>query len=470
VAIKTLRIDVQEQLDEERRKTMALRFEREAKVAGRLVHPHVVTLFDAGDVDGLFYLAFEFVDGPDLAARALRQPPLTLRDILRIGREAASALDAAHRSGIIHRDIKPSNLLLTNDGVLKIADFGIATLIGQGTHLTQTGSLIGTPQYLSPEQVKSELPLDPRSDLFSLGGVLYELLGGARPFEGGTIAALLYSIVATEPKPLGELRPDLPERLSAAVMRLLAKEKEDRFPTAAALGEELAAIERELVTLDSAARPSGLVPDQAPTFIVAPPPDSVAQAPTMLQNVPRTVVEGSSAIPPTRQLDLGVAPRRSKGRGLAVVAVLLLATLGALYAVSRWRGRERVQPEVSAPLQPPAQGVPRSEVVVPPTVTATQQTESVAPATSTATESVVEEYRPVGEVIIVQVFPTDAHQPVLRDNGLVRGPATSSGISLRPGRHRLEILAKGFETATLLVESRSDQSSPTELSVTLQRR
>jgi len=161
LAIKTVRVADGRTAEVEDRKRRLL---REAKAAGRLIHPNVVTLFDAGEADGVLYLAFEFVDGADLARRIEAPPPLSVGEVLRIVREAAEALEAAHQQGIVHRDIKPSNILLDKRGRVKVADFGIARMAGQATELTMTGSVVGSPHYLSPEQVRGD-PLDGRTDV-----------------------------------------------------------------------------------------------------------------------------------------------------------------------------------------------------------------------------------------------------------------------------------------------------------------
>ena len=179
LAIKTVRLAGRPQEVEDRKKRLL----REARAAGRLLHPNVVTLFDAGEAEGLLFLAFEFVEGTDLAGRLDSGAALSLREVLRIVRQAAEALDYAHGQGIVHRDIKPSNILLDRAGRVKVADFGIAKMAGQNTELTVAGSVMGSPQYLSPEQIRGE-ELDGRSDIFSLGVLLYEILSGKRPFDG----------------------------------------------------------------------------------------------------------------------------------------------------------------------------------------------------------------------------------------------------------------------------------------------
>jgi hypothetical protein len=240
LAIKTVRLAGGRPQDVEDRKKRLL---REARAAGRLLHPNVVALFDAGEEDGLLFLAFEFVEGSDLASRLEAGPPPSLREVLRIVRQVADALDCAHRQGIVHRDIKPSNILLDAAGHVKVADFGIAKMAGQNTELTIAGSVMGSPQYLSPEQIRGD-ELDGRSDIFSLGVVLYELLSGRRPFDGETITTLVYQILHKEPA-IAELRA-VPLRLEQLLHSMLAKDRDQRLATAALVAEELAAIEREL--------------------------------------------------------------------------------------------------------------------------------------------------------------------------------------------------------------------------------
>ncbi len=184
--------------------------------------------------------------------------------MLRIVRQAAEALDYAHRQGIVHRDIKPSNILLDRAGRVKVADFGIAKMAGQSTELTMAGSVMGSPQYLSPEQIRGE-DLDGRSDIFSLGVVLYELLSGKRPFDGDTITTLVYQILHKEPPPVSELRA-VPPRLEELLRRMLAKDRDERIATAGEVARELAAIERELSD-ETLSAPAGTGPMDA-TYVL----------------------------------------------------------------------------------------------------------------------------------------------------------------------------------------------------------
>ncbi|REJ76985.1 MAG: serine/threonine protein kinase [Acidobacteria bacterium] len=223
LALKTVKL---EGVPEKDRPMLRDRLLFEAKAAGQLVHPNVVTLFDTGEDDGIVYLAFEYVEGCHLGERVGREPKLTLGDVLRITRQVASALDLAQTRGIVHRDIKPSNILIDKSGTAKVADFGIAKMRDRASDLTVTGAIIGTPHYMSPEQIRTD-PLDGRSDVFSLGAVLFELLHRERPFRGETITTLVYQILHHDPLPA--MREDLPPALRQLLRDMLAKEVDDRL-------------------------------------------------------------------------------------------------------------------------------------------------------------------------------------------------------------------------------------------------
>lgn len=243
LAIKTVRLEGREGDVLDRKQRLL----REAKAAGRLVHPHVVTLFDAGEEGDTLFLAFEFVKGQDLSGRLEAGPPFTLSEALRTVRQAADGLGYAHAHGIVHRDIKPSNLLLDERGGVKISDFGIAKMAGQATELTMTGSVVGSPHYLSPEQIRGE-DLDGRSDIFSLGVVLYELLTRRRPFEAETLTSLIYQILNQEPPSLDAASGDATAQLNAVVRKMMAKDKNERYQSAAEVVADLGAVEKALTS------------------------------------------------------------------------------------------------------------------------------------------------------------------------------------------------------------------------------
>ena len=217
------------------------RFRREARTAARLTHPNIVPLHGFGEADGMLYLVMGYVQGEPLSARMRRGAPLGLAESRRIGAEIADALDHAHGRGVVHRDIKPDNILIDDEtGRAMLADFGIAKARGGGAAVTQAGGVVGTPAYMSPEQASGREELDGRSDLYSLGIVLYESVAGRLPFEGRDGGEQLVKRLTQEPRALKEARSDVPDDLAAAVMRCLAKDPEARFPDARRLREAIA--------------------------------------------------------------------------------------------------------------------------------------------------------------------------------------------------------------------------------------
>ena len=213
----------------------AERFLREIRVIARLSHPHILPLFDSGVADGLLYYVMPYLRGESLRRRLQRESQLPVPVALGIAREVALALDYAHRQGVIHRDVKPENILL-EDGQAVVADFGVAAamqVVASEEKLTESGRAIGTPAYMSPEQAGGDAKLDGRSDIYSLGCVVYEMLGGEPPFAGVTPHALMVQQVVAPLPPLGPRRPEVPEPIVRAVERALAKKPDDRFATPA---------------------------------------------------------------------------------------------------------------------------------------------------------------------------------------------------------------------------------------------
>lgn len=215
------------------------RFRREAQAAANLSHPNIVGVFDWGTQDGTYFIVMEYIDGPSLSQVIRRDGPLHPRRAAEIGGEVAAALGFAHSRGVVHRDVKPGNVLLTATGQSKVTDFGIArALSSPDDDLTQAGSVMGTATYFSPEQAQG-LAVDPRSDLYSLGVVLYEMVTGRTPFSGDTPLAIAYRHVQDQPAPPSTIVPDIPLGLEAIIMKLLQKRPDDRYPTAEALRADL---------------------------------------------------------------------------------------------------------------------------------------------------------------------------------------------------------------------------------------
>ncbi|MBI2893195.1 MAG: protein kinase [Deltaproteobacteria bacterium] len=223
------------------KETARLRFEREALI--RIDHPNVVRLRDARtDSDGTPYVVFDLLEGETLED-VIERDDLTIGEVVRMGRHVANGLHAAHAMRVVHRDLKPSNVFRCRDGLYKIFDFGIALLSSRDTRLTAKSSLLGTPSYLSPEQARCELDLDPRSDIWALGAVLYHALAGKPPFDGESILLTIVAAATRDVAPLGQVAPAVPSSLAAVVDRALRRDKKERWPTAVDLEAALAALD-----------------------------------------------------------------------------------------------------------------------------------------------------------------------------------------------------------------------------------
>ena len=251
VALKVLSPDLASALGAER-------FQREIRLAARLQHAHILTVHDSGEAAGRLWFTMPYVDGESLRDRLKRERQLTVEEAVRIGRDAALALDYAHRHAVVHRDIKPENILLTAEGQVLVADFGVARAVqGEDEALTQTGLAVGTPTYMSPEQAAGDRQVDGRSDLYSLGCVVYEMLAGEPPYTGPSPQAVLARRLTEQVRPLRSTRDAVPPPVEAAVMRALARAPADRFATAAEFRRALEA--RDMVVPQPLRRRRGVV-------------------------------------------------------------------------------------------------------------------------------------------------------------------------------------------------------------------
>ena len=247
VAIKTINLE----LSREERVEFEERFYREAKSAGRLNHPNIVTIYDVGETEDAAYIAMEYIEGESLRDVLDSGVVLPLKRICQIAVQVANALDYAHANGVVHRDIKPANIMISHSRDAKIMDFGIA-LIPTGSR-TQAGTVLGSPKYMAPEQVAGKAT-DGRADIFSLGAVLYEMLTGATPFSGDNLSAIMYKIMNEEPVPPSTLNARVPEVFDRIVARVLAKRPEDRYANAKEFSRALRS-EEVLAVLDPAQPP-----------------------------------------------------------------------------------------------------------------------------------------------------------------------------------------------------------------------
>jgi serine/threonine protein kinase len=291
-----------------------LRFLREARAAAAIRHPHVCPIHDVGEHDGVPYVVMAFVEGQSLAERLASRRPFDCRSAVRLAREIAEALAAVHAHGIIHRDLKPGNILLDRSGHAVLTDFGLSRFEHDTEHLTQEGALTGTPAYMAPEQARRD-QVDARSDLFSLGSVLYELFTGELPFKGSTVIAVLTSLVLDRPRPVAELKPDLPPELVEVLMQLLDKDPRQRPRSAQEVVERLQAVERALAG----------EPTPAPRARARPTPAKTSRPRTA--KVPRAAKADTHRATPQRQ-----APRWSRGPGKRSVVRILVGVLAGFAA------------------------------------------------------------------------------------------------------------------------------------------
>jgi predicted Ser/Thr protein kinase len=373
VALKTMRLDVHGLETAE----IVGRFKNEARAAGLLNHPNIVTIYDAGEHEGIFYIAMEFMEGITLQQVLDEKRILDADEAIRFSREICEGLDYAHAHGIVHRDVKPANIMITSRGMVKIMDFGIAKA---GGSMTSTGQVLGTPNYMSPEQVKGR-SLDGRSDLFSFGVILYEMLTGEKPFVGQNVTTIIYKIVNETPIPPHDLDAAIHPGLNAIVIKALAKSPDERYQSGAELVRDLENYKIAGATFQA-------------TAALAQPAASHASEKTVV--LPMRVVAGSAVraaepetMPvrspvPLRQPAAAARPSRRGGLMAALVVLLVLGIAVGGYALYRARVKMRqleaqvksneaqsaqpqvAQPQVAQPSPAPAASATPADTVIPP--------------------------------------------------------------------------------------------------------
>src|SRR4051812_24672093 len=342
VAIKLMLGDFADDIEQ-----LRPRFQREARAIAKLQHRNIVTVFEFAEDAGVPYIVMEFLRGTSLSARPKAEPPLTIVEKLDIVAQLCDGLGYAHEQGIVHRDVKPANILLLGDGSVKLLDFGIAKLTT--SNLTRQGDVLGSPAYMSPEQIMGADTIDGRSDVFSAGVVLYELLAGRRPFEGDTTPTIVMKILNTEPPSLDALDATIPAAVASAVTRALQKEPAKRFDTATDFARELHALRRSL---------SGEL---------TPLPSTLIGAQTLAGGAPATAAQPASA-----------APRRTwalvAGIGGAVIAAAILVATGVGRSSSRTPEPNAVSANAARPARVAVgtERPPASPPVVPPPPTVPQ--------------------------------------------------------------------------------------------------
>ena len=318
VALKTVRTDLLKADDPEATTAQITRFKREAQAAGRLNHPNIVGIYEYGEDGATAFIAMEFIEGRDLKDCFDRNERFEIRTIVRIMDETLSALDYAHRHGIVHRDIKPANIMLTTAGVVKITDFGIASL--ESSNLTQAGAVMGTPSYMSPEQFMGQ-QVDARSDIFSAGAVLYQMLTGEKPFTG-SLTTIMHRVLHSQPEPPSLLNVQIPRAFDQVVSKAMAKRPEDRYQSAAEFAQ---AIREAAESRPAEAETDGTILDGGATLTLKPAAGAATPAPgSGHETPPAPPPAGPAAVPPVP----GGRDGGKRGKGLligAAAAVVLVA-------------------------------------------------------------------------------------------------------------------------------------------------
>jgi len=362
VAVKTMRLS--EEGTGMSHAELLSRFQTEARAAGLLAHPNIVTVYDAGEEEGLFYITMELVEGRSLQALLDASQTFPLSRVLRIMEQACSALDFAHQRNVVHRDIKPANLMITPDDTVKVTDFGTAKILQIGT--AQTQHVIGTPSYMSPEQVKGQR-VDGRSDIFSLGVILYELVTGEKPFPGENLTTVIYKIVNEEPIPPRELDSSVHPGLSYVITHALAKQPAERYQSCREFLEALSNYREQgasdLTVVMPAAGGSAARSD------LSTPTSAGAAAGADRSSAQASPAPHASMAPPDAFGTLA-EPQPQKKRGRFLLALLLIVLI-AIVGKQDWpllqEVWQRVQAERAAQKAPPAvTAVPASNAVQPP--------------------------------------------------------------------------------------------------------
>ena len=316
VAVKTLRLS--EAGTGLSREELIGRFQTEARAAGLLTHPNIVVVFDAGEEEGLFYITMEFVEGRSLQSLIDAHQPFPVSRVMKLMEQVCSALDFAHQHNVVHRDIKPANLMLTSDDVVKITDFGTAKILQFGT--AQTAHVMGTPSYMSPEQVKGK-PVDGRSDIFSLGVILYELMTGEKPFPGQNITTVIYKIINEEPIPPRSLDSSIHPGLSAVITRALSKDPAERYQSC---HELLTALKNyhEMMGPDATVRMAPVTSHAAPGM------SRPAAQPPRIAAVPVNATPNEPDPSAQFMLSVGVEEEPRKKPGGLLLILFLLGVIG----------------------------------------------------------------------------------------------------------------------------------------------
>ncbi len=483
LALKTIRFDTGEKsfsVDEAK-----ARFLKEARISGRLQHPHIVTVFDVGEDQGTLFLAMELVQGGSFSQRLTDPAGFLLRDRIRVVAEVAEALAHAHERGVLHRDVKPANILLSPTLSAKVTDFGIGKLLTGDTELTSTGQMVGSPAYMSPEQIKGE-KLDARTDIFSLGIVLYQALTLRKPFPADTLTTLVYQILHEEPMDPGLVTNEVPEGMKEILKKCLAKDRANRYSDAGELAGDL----REILGYSPVGSTAGLSESKvrrvrsspgapppvaplagapptstAPTRVTPPPsmpfeepgspvvparppipaviphdPDSESPTITTGRRMGEVIAKSSGAAPPAPTLKKKRLSPAVLGGGVLAAAALVLGML-VLSKKSDKEGVEIPPVPTSAPITP----IPALAPIPPPPPPATKSPSLAVPSTA-------------GPAVAIVETPVPDASPTAQ-------PAKKARLKVTP----LEAATTATAAAAVPTPTRAPRQKPADLTVTIRR-
>ncbi len=457
VAIKTIRL--QDFSDPQELQKLRERLFREARSAGILSHPNIVTIYDIGQEGSTAYIAMEFVNGSTVEHILATEGVFPRERFPDLMRQTANALDYAHSKGIVHRDVKPANIMVTDTWAAKITDFGVAKIASQ--QMTRTDVLLGTPTYMSPEQIEGK-PLDGRSDQFTLGAIAYELITGEKPFAAETVASLLFKIVQEEPVHVNRLNPTVTEGVSATIERAMSKSAADRFQTcedfALALNEALRRAQNWKPQPRGAAAslPTVSTDHPAPSVLTAPPPAKFSRRP-----LPD---ESSASLPKA-------APPKRGGRWVAFVAVIALGAAAGVLGVTYWTRdqapdpaeaprtvqREPEQPQVKPPPALSSPTADKPSPMAPPR----EQIEARTPPRQTAARTTPETQTPAEvQPVTITSTPPGATVTVDQSNETCRTPCA---LALPRGRRILRFNLAGYRPGMAILNVPEENTASARL-------
>ncbi len=499
IAVKTIRLN--ELTEESERAKLRERLFREAQSAGILSHPGIVTIYDIAEDEGLAYIFMEFVNGPPLEKLLRSEQTPDKESLISILRQIASALDFAHKKGIVHRDIKPANVMIHEDGSAKVTDFGVAKIVSQ--QMTQAGAMMGTPSYMSPEQVQGTT-IDGRADQFSLAVMAYEVLTGEKPFSAEYLPTLLFKIVREDPIPPQRINSTLPPIVETVFKKALAKAAEDRYDTCVEFINALAAAcatnpawtplprgaGQNMPTIATsssldtvAADPIFAAPGKPVNLKLPPPPlnlrsgsDVRAVTPDMIPLNP--VAEPTISLPKAPEFDLPGAPHAatippppmeappsrpirersteeapSSGIGkklIAMVATVLFLGLGFIVIKKMTDADKPTQPNgpiIEDPMQPGQQDKKQTQTKTTQNTTRPVDTKQTGEPSDKSTAK-----RPSVAEVPLQLTTTPSGADVIVDNNSALGCRTPCNLPLDAGRHTMVIKLEGYRDQQKIFE------------------